>query len=133
MGRRAKAREAAADALRSTVEAEQAERQSDVQISELSNTIRELDTLAEIAGLKQQIASDQLRSVLTQIELGNGAGASPGAPAQLTPKAEQLARMEEIQRLDDSMDADLDLAKARLGLLRALGHMQDWLTLVHAR
>jgi outer membrane protein TolC len=131
--RRAKAREAAADALRSTVEAEQAERQSDIQISELSNSIRELDTLAEIAGLKQQIASNQLHTVLTQLELGTGAGTSPGAPPQLTPKAEQLARIEEIQKLDDAMDAELDLAKARLGLLRALGHMQDWLSLVHSK
>ncbi len=133
MGRRAKAREAAADSLRATVEAEQAERQSDIQISDLSNSIRELDTLAEIAGLKQQIASEQLQTVLTQLELGNGAGNSPGAPPQLTPKAEQLARIEEIQKLDDAMDAGLDLSKARLGLLRALGHMQDWLLLVHAR
>jgi hypothetical protein len=115
------------------VEAEQAERQSDLQIAELSNSIRELDTLAEIAGLKQQIASDQLRAVVTQLELGNGAGSGPGAPPQLTPKAEQLARIEEIQRLDDAMDAELDLAKARLGLLRALGHMQDWLRLVHTK
>ena len=133
MGRRAKAREAAADALRATVEAEQAERQSDIQIAELSSSIRELDTLAEIASLKQQIASSQLQTVLTQLELGNGAGASPGAPPQLSPKAEQLARIDEIQKLDESLDAGLDLSKARLGLLRALGHMQDWLQLVHAK
>ena len=87
MGQRARAREAGADALRATVEAEQAERQSDIQISDLSNSIRELGTLAEIADLKQQIASEQLQTVLTQLELGNGAGSSAGAPPQLTPKA----------------------------------------------
>jgi outer membrane protein TolC len=130
MGQRAKAREVAADALRATVEAEQAERQNDIQISDLANSIRELDTLTEIAALKQQIASEQLQSVLTQLELGNGGGT---APAQLTPKAEQLARIEEMQKLDDAMDAGLDLSKARLGLLRALGHMQDWLHLVHSK
>lgn len=130
MGRRAKAREAAADALRSVVEAEQAERQSDIEISNLTNTIRELDTVAEIASLKQQISSEQLQTVLTQLELGTGGA---GAQPQLTPKAEQLARIDEIQKLDDSMDAGLDLSKARLGLLRALGHMQDWLQLVHAK
>ena len=116
-----------------TVEAEQAERQSDIQISDLANSIRELGTLAEIADLKQQIASEQLQTVLTQLELGNGAGSSPGGPPQLTPRAEQLARIEEIQKLDDAMDAGLDLSKARLGLLRALGHMQDWLLLVHSK
>jgi outer membrane protein TolC len=133
MGRRAKARESAADALRATVEAEQAERQSDLQIAELSNNIRELDTQAEIATLKQQIASNQLQTVLTQLELGTGAGSGPGTPPQTTPKAEQLARIEESQKLQDAMDAGVDLAKARLGLLRALGHMQDWLTEVHAK
>jgi len=133
MGQRAKAREAAADALRARVEAEQAERQSDIQISELTSSIRELDTQAEIASLKQQIASEQLQTVLTQLELGSGGGAGSGAPPQLSPRAEQLARIDEIQKLDEAMDAGLDLSKARLSLLRALGHMQDWLQLVHSR
>jgi outer membrane protein TolC len=133
MGHRAKAREAAADALRSTVEAEQAERQSDIQISDITSSIRELETLAEIASLKQQIAAEQLQTVLTQLELGNGSGSGPGSVPQLTPKAEQLARIAESQRVEDTMDAGFDLSKARLGLLRALGHMQDWLQLVNAK
>ena len=132
-GHRAKARESAADALRATVEAEQAQRQNDVQIAELSGSLRELDTLAEIASLKQQIAHEQLQAVLAQLELGNGAAAGPGAPQQLTPKAEQLARIDERQKFQDSLDAGFDLAKARLSLLRALGHMEDWLQELHAK
>jgi outer membrane protein TolC len=120
---RAKARESTADALRAKVEAEQAERQNELQIAQLTASLRELDTLAEIASLKQQIASNQLKSVQTQLELGNGPGPAP----QLTPKAEQLAHIDERQRVTDAMDAGFDLAKARLGLLRALGHMDDWL------
>ncbi len=58
-----KARESAAEALRSTVEAEQAEQQNDIQIAELTGSIRELDTQAEIASLKQQIADEQLKTV----------------------------------------------------------------------
>jgi outer membrane protein TolC len=130
-GHRAKARESAADALRATVEAEQAQRQNDIQIAELSGSLRELATLAEIAELKQQIAAEQLKTVMTQLELGNGAGIEPGAPPQLSPKAEQLARIAERQRYIESLDADFDLAKTRLGLLRALGHMQDWLNELH--
>jgi hypothetical protein len=133
MGHWAKSRESAADALRATVEAEQAQRQNDVLISELTGTIRELDTLAEIASLKQQIAGEQLKTVLTELEVGNGGGANPGAPAQLSPKAEQLARIDERQKFEDSLDAGFDLAKARLGLLRALGHMEDWLKELRAR
>lgn len=130
-GHRAKARESAAEALRATVEAEQAQRQNDIQITELTGSLRELSTEAEIAGLKQQIAAEQLKTVMTQLELGNGAGTVPGAPPQLTPKAEQLARIDERQKFEESLDAGFDLAKTRLGLLRALGHMQDWLNELH--
>jgi len=128
---RAKARGTAAEALRARVEAEQAQRQSEVQIAELTGSLRELDTLAEIASLKQQIAHEQLQAVLAQVESGNGAGA--GTQPQLTPKAEQLARIDERQKFQDSLDAGFDLAKARLSLLRALGHMEDWLQELHAK
>jgi hypothetical protein len=133
MSRRAKAKVSAAEALRATIEVEQAQRQNDVQIAELTGSLRELDTLAEIASLKKQIASEQLQAVLSQLELGNGAAAGPGAPPQLTPKAEQLARIDERQKYQDALDAGFDLSKARLNLLRALGHMEDWLQELHAK
>jgi outer membrane protein TolC len=128
-GLRDKAKQSAADALRATVEAEQAQRQNEVQIAELSGSLRELDTLAEIASLKQQIANEQLQAVLAQLELGNGAGAQP----QLSPKAEQLARIDERQKFQDALDAGFDLSRARLSLFRALGHMEDWLQELHAK
>lgn len=130
-GARDKAKQSAAEALRARVEAEQADKQNDVQIATLSNTLRELDAQAEIAGLKKQISEAQLKTVQTQLEFGNGAGAGPGAPAQLSPKAEQQARIDERQNYQESLDADLNLSKARLNLLRALGHMQDWLNELH--
>jgi len=133
LGSRAKAKESVADALRAMIEAEQAQRQNEVQIAELTGNLRELDTLAEIASLKQQIANEQLQAVLAQLELGNGATPGPGAQAQLTPKAEQLARIDERQKFEDAQDAALDLAKARLSLLRALGHMEDWLNELHGK
>lgn len=131
LGHRAKTRESAADALRARVEAEQAERQNDLQIVELAGNLRELDAQADVANLKQQIAADQLKTV--QTELQNGNGAAGGSSAQLSPKAAQLARVDERQKYVDSLEAGLDLAKARLGLLRALGHMQDWLNELQAK
>ena len=128
---RAKARQSAADALRSTVEAEQAKRQNEVEIATLTGSLRELDAQADVASLKQQIADAQLKAVLVQLESGNGAGAGPGAPPQTTPKAEQLARIDERQKYEDAQEAALALAKARLSLLRALGHMGDWLNELH--
>jgi outer membrane protein TolC len=130
---RAKAKVSAADALRSKVEAEQAQRQNDVEIATLSGSLRELDALAEIASLKQQIADAQLKTVLAQLELGNGSGTGQGATPQLTPKAEQQARINERQNYEDALDAGFDLSKARLNLLRALGHMEDWLNELHAK
>jgi outer membrane protein TolC len=130
---RAKAKVTAAEALRATVEAEEAQRQNDVQIATLTASLRELDALAEVAGLKQQIAGAQLKTVLAQLELGNGAASGPGAQPQLTPKAEQLARIDERQKYQDALEASLGLAKARLGLLRALGHIQDWLNELHVK
>jgi outer membrane protein TolC len=132
MVQRAKGRASAADALRSTVEAEQAERQNELQIAELNGSLRELDARAEVASLKQQIATNQLKTVHTQLEFGSGAGSGPGAAPQLSPKAEQLAMIDEGQKIEDALDAGLDLAKARLSLLRALGHMDDWLHEVSA-
>jgi outer membrane protein TolC len=130
---RAKAKQTAAEALRATVEAEQAQRQNDVQVATLTGSLRELDAMAEVASLRQQIADAQLRTVLAQLETGNGSGSGPGAQPQTTPKAEQLARIDERQKYQDALDADLDLAKVRLGLLRALGHIDDWLHELHTK
>jgi hypothetical protein len=65
--------------------------------------------------------------------LGNGAGTGPGAPQQLSPKAEQLARIDERQKFEDALDAGFDLSKTRLTLLKSLGHMEDWLNELRAK
>lgn len=132
MRNRAKSRESVADALKAKVEAEEAEHQNDVAIAQLTGSLRELDTLAEIASLKQQIAADQLKSVQAQLEFGNGSGSGPGSTPQLSPKAQQQALIEESTKSQDAMDAGFQLAKARLGLIRALGHMGDWLRIINA-
>jgi outer membrane protein TolC len=126
IGHHAKAKESAADALRATVEAEQAQRQNEVQIATLSGNIRELDATAEVSSLKQQIAGEQLKAVQSQLQYGNG----DNGRQQLSPKAEQSARIDERQKMIDALDSGFDLSKARLGLLRALGHMDDWLRLL---
>jgi outer membrane protein TolC len=133
LGHRAKARETAADALRATVEAEEAQHKNDVQIAHLTGALRELDAQAEVAGLKQQIATEQLKTVLAQVELGNGSGSGPGSTPQLSPKAAELARIDESQKQEDALEAGLELAKTRLSLLRALGHMEDWLHELHTK
>jgi outer membrane protein TolC len=129
---RAKARQTAAEALRYTVEAEQARQQNDVQVANLTANLRELAAMEDVASLKQQLATAQLKTVLTELQTGSGAS-GPGAPTPLAPKAEQQARIDERQKYQDAQEAELGLAKARLGLLRALGHMQDWLNELHTK
>ena len=133
MGRRARAKESAADALRAKVEAEQVEKQNDLEIVDLSGSILELDTRAEIASLRQEIADEQLKTVMAQLQLGNGTGSGPGSQPQTSPKAEQQALIEVRQKTEDALDAGFELAKARLNLLRALGHMTDWLNELKAK
>jgi outer membrane protein TolC len=133
LARHSVAKQSAADALRAKVEAEQARDQNDLQIASLTGNLHELDAQAEVASLKQQIAAEQLKAVLTQLELGNGTSSGPSAQPQPSPKSEQLARIDERQKFEDALDASFDLAKARLGLLRALGHMEDWLNELHAK
>jgi outer membrane protein TolC len=130
-GARDKAKQSAADALRARIEAEQADQQNNAQIAALNDTLRELDAQAEVASLKNQISDYQLKTIEAQLEVGNGAGRGPGAPAQISPKTEQQAHIDERQNYQESLDADLNLSKARLNLLRALGHMQDWLNELH--
>jgi outer membrane protein TolC len=129
---RDKVKESASESLRARVEAEQAQQQNDVQIAELSGSLRELDTLAQIASLKQQIAAEQLETVSSQLEVGNGTSGANAQP-QLSPEAQQQARVDERQRFMEALDAGFDLNKARLNLMRALGHMQDWLNELQAK
>ncbi|HEX8713079.1 MAG TPA: TolC family protein [Terracidiphilus sp.] len=133
MFNRAKARASAADALRATVEAEEAAHQHQIQIATLSSSLRELDAQEEIASLKQQIAEQNVKTVIAEMEVGSGAGVGPGAQPPPSPKAEQMARIDERQKYEDSLEAQLSLSKARLNLMHALGHMQDWLNELHTK
>ena len=81
LGHRAKAHESAADALRATVEAEQAQRQNELQIAELTDSLKELDAQAEVANLKQQIAGEQLKTVSRNWRSATARGPAPGAAA----------------------------------------------------
>jgi outer membrane protein TolC len=127
LAQRARARQSAADALQATVEAEQAQEKHDLHIVELTDSLRELNAQEKIASLKQKIAEEQIKTVLIQLELGNGAGNGPSARPQLTPKAEYLARIDERQKFEDALESGFNLSKARLALLSAQGHMEDWL------
>lgn len=128
MTHRGKARETAAEALRARIEAEQAQHQNDLNIVTINNSLNELEVLAEISDLRQQLAGQELKSVQAEIQYGNGSSSTP----QTSPRMEELARIAERDKYIEALDAAFDLNKARLNLIEALGHMEEWLSLIDA-
>ncbi len=121
-GKRAKERESVAEAARATAQADQARDQSSENIVALQKSLNELAAQKEVAQLQSDLAQSQLEAVLTQI---NAPSAAPGA-TPLTPREEQQARIEERRRAEDAVDANFELMKAELGLLRATGEIERW-------
>jgi outer membrane protein TolC len=120
--KRAKARESSADAVKALAQADLTRDQTEEQALKLQKSLAELSAQAEVASLQRELAQNQLDSILAQLDTGSGqASATP-----LSPREEQAARIEERQRFEDSLDADFELTRARLTLLRTLGSVEDW-------
>ena len=120
--RRAKARESAADAKHAAVEAVQAKNQATEQVFSLSHSLDELKAQQHITQLQSDLAQEQLETV--QAELKNGTGSPNTAP--VTPKEEELARIQAQQRIQDALNANLSLLRAQLSLMRSTGSIEDW-------
>jgi outer membrane protein TolC len=120
--RRAKARESIADALHATAQADQLRDQTSEAAMQLQKSLGELSAQEEVARLQSEISEDELQTVLTQLQSGNGGAGG----ARLTPKDEQQARIEQQQRYLELLDSSFELTRARLNLLRTLGDIEDW-------
>jgi outer membrane protein TolC len=119
----AKARESLADAHHAAEEALYARDQMFEGRIKLQHASAELAAQADLAGIDQQIAQDQLDAILTQLQTGNGNPAGP----QLTPKDEQKARIQERQHYLDLLDARSKLSQTQIQLLRLTGRLDAWL------
>ncbi|MFZ0661360.1 MAG: TolC family protein [Acidobacteriaceae bacterium] len=124
-GRRAKAHESAAEAVRATVEAQQAKNEASEQVETLQHSLAELKAQQHFAQLQSQLAEEQLETV--QSELKNGTGSPNAAP--VTPRDEELARIQAEERYQDALNANLLLMRAQLSLMRSIGTIQDWVHL----
>lgn len=120
--RRAKARESAAEAQRATAEADQTKFQTNEQIYQLRHSLRELAAQRRIAQLRSEMAREQLDSIQAQLQNGSG---SANAPA-VTPKDEQQAHIQERERYIDALDANFQMVKAELTLMRSVGSIEAW-------
>lgn len=86
----------------------------------LERSIRQIEMKAEIAELDYGIAQDELKSAMIEQHASGGA-------APLTPKEEQNARIQEREKYLEVLDAELQLRKSKLSLLRQTGQLDQWL------
>lgn len=120
--RRAKARESAAEAERASAQADQTKFQTSEQVQTLRHSLRELANQQRIAQLRSELAQEQLESIQAQLQNGNGSSNAPPA----TPKDEQQAHIQERERYLDALDANFQMVKTELTLMRSIGSIQDW-------
>jgi outer membrane protein TolC len=118
-----KAKESLADAQHAEQQALFARDQMLEGRQKLRHAGAELSARAELAELDQQVAQQQLDSILTQLQAGSG---NPGAPL-LSPKDEQNARIQERQKYLDLLDARFKLREAQIQLLRQTGQLDAWI------
>jgi outer membrane protein TolC len=121
--RKAKAQESLVDAQHAEHTVEFLREQQSTTSAKLQHSITELATKAELAGLDQGIAQDQLNAVL--IEVTSGSGRESALP--MTPKDEMNARIQERQRYLEMLDAASQLREAQIHLLRQTGELESWI------
>ncbi|MBT9329784.1 TolC family protein [Paracidobacterium acidisoli] len=120
---KAKAVQSAAEAEHAQAQAEQSRDLLSEQLLGLRKSLMEIAAQQKIARLQSELAGEQLRTVKTQLQSGSG---SPNA-APVTPKEAQQAQIEERQRYEDMLDANFQLAKVEIALMRATGQLANWL------
>jgi len=123
LGQAARAKEASAEAEHLRYEGEAQKNLFLEARSRLRRSTEELALRTEIAQLDLELAQQQVQTVLLQL---NSTGSDTSA-AQLTPKDEQNARLQERQRFIDLLEAQLDLQKAQVQLMRQNGTLDAWL------
>ncbi|MBN9615893.1 MAG: hypothetical protein BGO25_17330 [Acidobacteriales bacterium 59-55] len=121
-GHRAKARASAADAVHAQHEADLARDQFLEGRQKIRHATAELAARAEVASLDQQLAKQQLDVLLVQLNSGSGNSSAP----QMTPKDEQTSRIAEREKFLKVLDADFEMRKAEISLLRQTGQLEDW-------
>jgi len=121
-GHRAKARASAADSVHAQHEADLARDQFLEGRQKIRHATAELAARAEVASLDQQLAKQQLDVLLVQLNSGSGNSSAP----QITPKDEQTSRIAEREKFLKVLDADFEMRKAEISLLRQTGQLEDW-------
>jgi outer membrane protein TolC len=123
MVHRAKARQSAAEAVHAEREADLARDQFLEGRLKVQHSMAELAARAEVAGLDQQLAQQQLDILLVQLKESSGSSSS----LQMTPKDEQRSRIAERERYLTVLDAGFQVRQAQINLLRQTGELESWI------
>lgn len=119
---KAKARQSAAEAARAQADADASRNVLSEQTSTMRGNIRELAAQQRVVQVKSEIAQEQLKTIETELTSGDG---SPNSQP-VTPREAQQAHIEERERYNDVLDAEVSLMKVELNLLRVTGQMDAW-------
>lgn len=119
----AKARESAADARHALAEAENQRLLFRDGRQKLEHAAAELAAQADLASDDRDLSQNQLETVQLQLQ---ASAANPDA-AQLSPKDEQNAHLQVVQKYLDFLTADLQLKTTQLSLMRQNGRLGEWL------
>jgi outer membrane protein TolC len=117
------ANEAKAEASRAYFESEAQRNQFLEGRKKLRRGAAELEKRSSLAEIDQDIAQEELKSVLAQLSADNGSSGG----TQLTPEDEQNARLKQGQQTIDLLSAQFQLSQAKVNLLRQTGQLEEWL------
>ncbi len=115
---RAHARAADAEAVHAKKDAENARNQVSDEVLRLRRSVEQLDAAQQVAELEYQIADSGLQSA--QIRMDSGTATIHDA---------EDARVLVTERFNSLQDADFELERARIGLLRVTGDLPAWVGL----
>lgn len=118
-----RAQESAADAAHAFAEYDSARLKEQEGHAQLARSARTLAAKAEVADLQQQLASQQLASIRTQLQ---ATAANPNV-AQRTPKDQANAEIDERGKYVSMLNSRFDLRQAQVQLMRAQGSLDPWL------
>jgi outer membrane protein TolC len=117
------ANEAKAEASRAYFESEAQRDQFLEGRKKLRRSAAELEKRSRLAEIDQDIAQEQLKTVLAQLSADSGSSSGQ----QMTPEDEQNARLKEGQQTIDLLTAQFQLSQAKVNLLRQTGQLEEWL------
>ena len=114
----ARAEAADAEALRAKKEAEAVKGQVASETLKLQRTVEQLAAARDIAKLEYQLASADSSAAKTRVEAG-----------QATVRDQENARLGEQQKYSAFIDAQFELERAQMTLMRQTGEIEKWVGL----